>query len=464
MRMRTIGLATIGFATLLATTTVQAGLDEYVQRPDPAFTWTVEENHTTPHGAFYTLRLTSQVWQGFTWKHWMRVYEPKDLKYQDTVLLFLTGRDNSDRPRPEDAERGFELAQLCGARCAVLYQVPNQPLNLNGDKSEDALIAETFLRYLDTKDDDWPLLFPMVKSAVRAMDAVQGLVKSKGRPAVTRFVVTGASKRGWTTWLTAAVDKRVVAIAPMVIPTLNMKAQNKHQIEVWGKYSEQIKDYSQTGLTEKIDTPDGTQLWKMIDPYSYRDRLRMPKLLINGTNDRYWTLDSLNVFWDDLKGPKNVVYLPNAGHGLDQHRDYATHGIAALFRATMAGRSLPKIVITDRSEGEHGPLRFGVGSSPPPKSAQLWVAHSETRDFRESKWQAEAFNVVDKERGTWWFSSEKARPEKGGIALLADFTYEIDGLPYHLSSLIWWPDPKAYKPETQPSPESAKAQVPAGAP
>src|SRR5262249_10007126 len=215
------------------------------------------------------------------------------------------------QPKPEDHATGFGLARLCGARVAVLPQVPNQPLL--GNKTEDTLIAETFVRYLETKDENWPLLFPMVKSAVKAMDALQDWARREGKPVSQRFVVTGGSKRGWTTWLTGATDPRVAAIAPMVIDTLNMKAQRAHALEVWGKYRQQTHAHTRRGLTEKFEDPDGERLWKMVDPYSYRHRLTLPKLLINGLNDRYWTLDALNIYWDDLKGPKRVVYLPNAG-------------------------------------------------------------------------------------------------------------------------------------------------------
>ena len=37
-------------------------------------------------------------------------------------------------------------------------------------------------------------------------------------------------------------------------------------------------------------------------PWVYRDKLTMPKLILNGTNDPYWTLDALNLYWDDLNG------------------------------------------------------------------------------------------------------------------------------------------------------------------
>ena len=147
------------------------------------------------------------------------------------------------------------------------------------------------------------------------------------------------------------MDDRVIAIAPMVIVMLNLGPARPNQLKVWGQYSEQIHDYVERGLMEKVRTPTGTKLWKMVDPYTYRDRLTKPKLLINGTNDRYWTLDALDLYWDGLKGPKYLVELPNAGHGLDQNRDWAINGLGAFFRHVVIGRPMPRLA-WDRSRGQ----------------------------------------------------------------------------------------------------------------
>jgi PhoPQ-activated pathogenicity-related protein len=404
----------------------RAGLDEYVKRPDPAFAWKTTGSQTTDAGTVWDFDLTSQVWQGITWEHRLRVYEPKVIQHPDAMLLFITGGSTDSRANAGDHVTGFALARLCGARVAVLPQVPNQPLL--GGKTEDTLIAETFVRYLETKDENWPLLFPMVKSAVKAMDAVQAWSKESGKPAVAKFVVAGASKRGWTTWLTGAVDPRVVGIAPMVIVTLNMKAQNANQVEVWGKYSEQIDDYTRRGLMDRFDQPERRKLWEMVDPYFYRDRLTMPKLLINGTNDRYWTLNALDLYWDDLKGPKSVVYLPNAGHGLDQHRDYATNGIGAFFRQVVAGRPMPELS-WKFTRSESG-LKLTIDASPKPKAARIWTARSDTRDFRDSKWVSSPM-----EPGST-MTAESPRVEKGNVAVFADLDFEVEGITYHLSTQI----------------------------
>jgi PhoPQ-activated pathogenicity-related protein len=411
----------------LAMSSARAGLDEYVKRPDPAFAWKVTGSQATDAGTVWNLDLTSQVWQGIRWEHRLRVYEPGEIRHPDAMLLFITGGSTDSRANAGDHASGFALARLCGARVAVLPQVPNQPLL--GGKTEDTLIAETFVRYLETKDDNWPLLFPMVKSAVRAMDAVQAWSKESGKPAVSKFVVTGASKRGWTTWLTGAVDPRVVGIAPMVIVTLNMKAQNANQVEVWGKHSEQIDDYTKRGLTDRFDEPERRKLWEMVDPYFYRDRLTMPKFLINGTNDRYWTLNALDLYWDDLKGPKSVVYLPNAGHGLDQHRDYALNGIGAFFRQVVAARPMPEVSWKFAKLAD-GSLRLAVDASPKPKAARIWTARSETRDFRDSRWESSPM-----EPGST-MTVEVPRLEKGHVAAFADLDYEVEGITYHRSTQI----------------------------
>src|SRR5205807_4298343 len=114
-----------------------------------------------------------------------------------------------------------------------------------------------------------PLLFPMVKSVVRAMDVVQSFSQQEWQVKVQKFVISGASKRGWTTWLTGAIDPRVKAISPFVIDTLNMRKQNVHQREAFGAYSEEIDDYTGRGLVPMPDTPEANRLWNMVDPYFY---------------------------------------------------------------------------------------------------------------------------------------------------------------------------------------------------
>ena len=118
----------------------------------------------------------------------------------------------------------------------------------------------------NTGDTDWPLLLPMVKSAARAMDAVQQIAQERWHIRIERSTVTGASKRGWTSWLTAAVDARVAGAAPMVIDMLNMRAQINLQRATFGDLSEEINDYSGIDLPGRIDSDLGHKLVGMVDP------------------------------------------------------------------------------------------------------------------------------------------------------------------------------------------------------
>jgi PhoPQ-activated pathogenicity-related protein len=270
---------------------------------------------------------------------------------------------------------------------AVVSKVPNQPL-YEGRK-EDALIAYTFDRYLKTGDKTWPLLFPMVKSAVRAMDAVQEFAQHEHQQKIEKWVVGGASKRGWTTWLTGAVDPRVQAIAPMVIDTLNMKVQTDWAAKMYGKQSEKIHDYTDLGLIDKMDSPGMAELRGWVDPYSYRERYTMPKLILIGSNDPYWTVDSLRHYWTDLPGPKLVYQTPNAGHDLGGGKE-ALQTLAAFFQMIADGHELPqmdwKIEYRDRAN-----LSLKVNEQA--KAVRLWTTESPDRDFRNDRWTSRELDI-----------------------------------------------------------------------
>ncbi len=409
---------------------VPSALFDYVSRPDPEFAWEIKDKRQLDGGLLYDVDLTSQKWQGIVWKHVLHVYEPKDVRYPRHVLLFITGGANDRRPGDDSLKTGFKLAELCGARVAMLHQVPNQPLL--GDRKEDDLITETWLRYMETGDSSWPLLFPMVKSAVRAMDAVEAIARSQWNGPVAGFVTTGASKRGWTSWLAPVADKRIIATAPIVIDTLNFRRQMDYQIETWGRHSEQIADYTRKGFFNSGEEPAReAELRVMQDPYTYRHRLSLPKLMINGTNDPYWVVDAAKFYWYDLVGPKYVLEIPNAGHGLDGGRELAFRTLAAFFRQTAAGGSLPQLD-WKHSDGD-GQLVLAMKSSAKPAAARLWVAHSPTKDFRPAKWRPQP--VEEKSGG---LVGRVAKPRQGHVALFGEAQFDLEGLSYSLTTLVRW--------------------------
>jgi len=408
----------------------RADLAEYVKKPEPKFSWKLHDKSNSPLGTIFDIELVSQEWHGILWKHQLQVYQAPDTVPADTMLVWNTG----GTPKVETIAFGMSMSARVRAPIAILYGIPNQPLL--GGKTEDTLIAETFVRYLDTKDDSWPLLFPMAKSVVKAMDALQALSKQEWKKDLKHFVISGASKRGWTTWLTGVVDPRVKAIAPCVIDTLSMVEQMEHQKKSFGTYSEQIDDYTERGLVPMPDTPEARKLWKMVDPLFYRDQLRRPKLIINGNNDPYWTVDALNLYWDKLEGEKYIVYVANAGHNLEQtglprgqERSRALNALAAFTRYQMTDKPMPKL--DWKHDDIDGKLRLTVTANPAPLKARLWVAKAATRDFRKSPWIEQAV-TVEKDRLTGLVD----RPSKGFLAFYGEQEYEMDGIRYTLSTQI----------------------------
>jgi PhoPQ-activated pathogenicity-related protein len=361
-------------------------LETYLARPEPLYKWEKDGGGQPTNGStMYDLKLTSQEWQGMPWTHRVQVFRPAHVEFPDTALLLVTGGDGS----PQETLLGQIVADSIGATFVTLYNIPNQPLF---ERREDDLIAYTFQKYLETGDATWPLLLPMTKSVVKAMDALQEFSQQEWKQPITKFVVTGASKRGWTTWLAGAADKRVSGIIPMVYDNLNLAAQMPHQLEVWGQYSEQIADYTRRGLQAQMKTPRGAELGAMVDPWTYRERIATPKLVINGTNDPYWTLDAFNLYREGLKGQTNVLYVPNAGHNLlagpeQQQRVLGT--ATGWFRRVAAGQETPSVELAAGPvEEARTPHNYLLTTKAQPAAVRMWVAHSATGDFRQSTWQS----------------------------------------------------------------------------
>lgn len=371
----------IAAAALWATYSVRAdALSEYVGKPDANYSWRVEVEREAGEFHVVSLSMTSQKWREGLWTHQVLIVEPPKIRNPDIVFLFITGDSRGEKY----LDLLKRLSREAGAVAAVVNRVPNQPL-YDGRK-EDALIAYTFKQYMETGDESWPLLFPMAKSAVRAMDAVVEQTKTSRGREVSRFVVSGASKRGWTTWLTGAVDSRVKGIAPMVIDMPNMKRQLDWAERAWGAQSRQIHDYTELKLHERMDDPWMVKLRGWVDPYRHRRHYAMPKLILLGTNDPYWVIDSLRHYWAELPEPKLIHQTPNAGHDL-AGGDAMAPTLAMFFQRIADGKALPSL--SWNYEAGHDGLKMVVATSEPIVAANRWQAASQTRDFREREWSSE---------------------------------------------------------------------------
>ncbi|MBT7094674.1 MAG: PhoPQ-activated pathogenicity-like protein PqaA type, partial [Bacteroidetes bacterium] len=237
----------------LEVTTAETALQRYLDNEDDTFSFKLSGSVSRDELVVYSLILTSQQWREHTWKHRLTILAPNENNH-DGALLFITGGKNKDgepvkRSGDDDLIKSLSyLAVKNKAMIAIIWQTPNQPLY--DDLTEDELISFTLHNFQNDGDYSWPLLFPMVKTAVRSMDAVQLFSDETLNHKISSFVVTGASKRGWTTWLTGAHDSRVEAIAPMVIDVLNMPLSLTYHLTTWNDYSVQIQDYVDLGIAQ----------------------------------------------------------------------------------------------------------------------------------------------------------------------------------------------------------------------
>jgi len=412
----------------------RTALDRYVHEPDPAYHYELARTETSDDGTTYIIKMTSQSWltakevQQPNWWHWLIISRPKVVAH-DTALLYIGGGTNRDDKLPGVDETMAQIATATRSVVVQLKQVPNQPLIFFDDgveRVEDDLIAYGWDQFLRGGRDEWLARLPMTKSAVRAMDTVSAFLRkpAQGELTIDKFVVAGGSKRGWTTWTTGIVDKRVVAIAPIVIDMLNVVPSFNHHWEAYGFYAPAVGNYVEHGIMAWQDTTEYHALTELVEPYEYRDRLTLPKLMINATGDQFFLPDSHRFYFDALKGPKYIRYVPNADHSLDETDAIET--LAAWQYAIVNDRHLPEF--DWKVDWAHGVINVQIKDKP--TEILLWQAtNPEARDFRLETlgpvWTSSNLGV-DADGSV---VARVTKPDRGWTAFLVEMTYVIDGSP-----------------------------------
>lgn len=402
-------------------------LDKYVAAADDNYSYELKYSRQAKGFSEHVLYMTSQRWlteelvDRTLWEHWLVIVIPDKLDHRTAMMTIGSGRNGSDMPKGADATLR-RTSKATNTVTAKLFQVPNQPLYFTDDgqrRSEDSIISHNWDKFMRTGDPVWITRLPMTKSVVRAMDTVQEFCASKagGEYRVDNFVVTGASKRGWTTWTTAAVDKRVIACIPVVIDLLNVVPSFIHHYEVYGFWAPQVQDYVDSRIFDWIGSPEFDALLKINDPYNYRHRLTMPKLLMNGAADQFFLNTSWQFYWDDLQGPKYLRYAPNAGHGMD-NADAAGTAIA-FYQHILEDKALPEY---SWSFPDDQSIR--VTANTKPEVVKLWQAtNPEVWNFRWGEggpeWTATVLEAD--EDGSW--TGRVKNPEEGFTAFLVELTF-----------------------------------------
>lgn len=414
--------------------TPATALENYLHNGDLSYRWEVIETTQIAGVKTYHLLLTSQTWRETAWTHQLSIFVPAKITHQG-ALLMITGGSNSNGAPDWVGETGehyllSQIAQKSRAVTALVRQVPNQPLY--DSLQEDALVAYTLYNFMQDGDMTWPLLFPMTKSAIRAMDAVTEFCAEELQTKIGGFLVTGGSKRGWTTWLAAAQDDRVMAAAPMVIDVLNFPVSLLYQTKVFGSYSDQINDYDEAGILQLLESEQGKQIVEMIDPYSYRHRLSMPKLLIMATNDHYWVTDNVKNYIDSIPGINRLRYIPNAGHNMNGGEE-AMETVGAFFASLFSDRIFPMCTWQSSTHNHHLKIEIDM-SRDGLVGAELWKSASSSRDFRQSTWESTPVELPQEGNITL----EVPLTKEGYEACYVNLIYQAgDGSSYKISTRIF---------------------------
>ena len=405
-------------------------LKEYVYKKDPAFKYEIIDTFYGDGWKEYYIKMVSGTWltekevNHTEWWHWITIVVPNNV-VETEALLMIGGGSNKDQEPRKASEILINTALGTNSVIAEISNIPFQPLNYandtKDDRYEDDLIAYGWKKFLEqgAKDADvsWLARLPMTRAVVKGMDVIQK-VTSDFKITIDKFVVAGASKRGWTTWTTAVVDNRVIAIIPIVIDLLNVMPSFDHHWRCYGEWSPAIDDYVNEGITEWIGSKEYNRLLELVEPYSFIDQLQIPKFLINATGDEFFVTDSWKFYWESLIGNKYLQYVPNGNHGLTG--TYNPESLVSFYHAIITNSDIPKFNWYVSNDSIY--LNVNTDANYTVKS---WEAINEnTRDFRVAvigkSWKSNKINTTSNDK----YYLHVSKPKTGYKAGLLEITIE----------------------------------------
>jgi len=402
------------------------------------------------------LNVTTQTWmdeKNSSWPVWWHyavvcVPDQLDRNIADNAFMYIDGGDMNEGV-PQNVYSVISYASMRAGIVSVhLQQIPNEPITFADGKrrSEDALIAYTWSHFLNETDaPNWLARLPMTKSAVRVMDAVQAFIPTlKLGLNITNFIVSGASKRGWTTWTTGILDQpRVRAIVPIVMPILNMIPNLNHHYQAYGGWSFALSDYLDMGLMGHLNAdPNFAKMGDIIDPFSYLDRLTLPKFVIMSTGDEFFVPDSTQFFYKNLTGETHLFLAPNAEHSCATSIFDIMDTVVSWLTMMLYNR--PRPVYSFDIVKSNTTASITMLTDTPPSSVLMWHARTlpgdKLRDFRlvicyqlpeclqPVIWFPEPI-LPTNSSGMYKYTYSMPKPESGWVGFLFE---------------VYWPQPDLY--------------------
>ena len=336
----------------LSTEEEYTSMSDYIESTKNEFSYDIQEVIYEENWTGYHIKMISGEWldskkvDQVEWWHYVDIIIPKQTT-SSTGIMFIDGGEKSEDYFRLDAQ-SIGNAIKTEAVIVNVSNIPFQPLNFLSSEQdsfeEDDLIAFAWNKFLKQgakqKDVEWLPRFPMTRAIVRAMDLAQEIVLQNDI-VVKDFVVSGASKRGWTAWTTAAVDSRVKAVVPMVIDMLNLVPSFENHYRSYGEFSPAVQEYVNYNIQDWLGTEEFKVLMSYIEPFSFIDKFTMPKYIINAGSDEFFSTDSWRFYYDKLPGEKIIRYVPNKNHSLDGR--YLTEDLVSYFYRVINDIEIPSL-------------------------------------------------------------------------------------------------------------------------